>query len=103
MSQSGATAVTYFALVTRALGEGFVVRFPDFPDCVIRRLRLDQVFSSAKEAVHTHVDIFVRHGKQLPRPTPLEEFKNNPENRSSFLLKFEIEIPGAMAPDEEVA
>ena len=48
------------------------------------------------------MDVFVQLGKQLPRPTSLEELKSDPENRNSFLLKFEIEIPNAMAPGEEV-
>jgi predicted RNase H-like HicB family nuclease len=101
MSESGATHVTYLAVVNRVSGKGFVLQFPDFPDCVVRRPRFDQAVGRANEAFRSQVDVFVQLGKQLPRPTSLEELKSDPENRNSFLLKFEIEIPEAMAPGGE--
>ena len=93
MSESGATYLTYFGVVARDTEGRFVARFPDFPECVIRRPMLDQILDNADKAVRSQLDMFVQLGKPLPRPTSLEELKNDPENRRSFLLQFKIEIP----------
>lgn len=93
MAEGEAKCVTYFGLVERVPGQHFAIRFPDFPDCVIRRDAIDQALGRASEAIRSRVDSLVRIGKPLPRPTPLETIKDDPANRSSFLFRFEVEIP----------
>ena len=82
-------------------GKHFVIRFPDFPDFVIRREVIDQALGRANEAIRSQVDSLVRIGKPLPRPTFLETIKDDPANRSSFLFRFDIEVPRGSVVEAE--
>ena len=62
MSESGATHLTYFGVVARDTEGRFVARFPDFPECVIRRPMLDQILDNADKAVRR----FPRGGARSP-------------------------------------
>lgn len=55
------------------------VSVPDLPGCISAGATLDDALAMAKEAIELHLEGMIEEGGVVPRPTPLETLRRDPE------------------------
>lgn len=86
-------AVYYPAIVERAK-QGYSVFFPDLPGCTSAGATIDEAALNAEEALSGHLIVSAQYGDGIPVPTPLEQFKRDPEVEEVARILVRAERPG---------
>lgn len=86
----------YIALLSKDPDSDYGVDFPDFPGCITAGATPDEAKEMAVEALCFHIEGMLRHGEDIPEPTPLELIEADPDNA------YAVEAFAVTVPDELV-
>ena len=76
----------------------FRVRYPDFPTLGARANTIDQSTRVAAGVLRDEIRRRIESTRGVPRPTSLQTIKDDPTNRSSFVLKVPVRVPARGSP-----
>lgn len=79
----------YFALAFPKPSGGFVMEFPDLPDCVAFGDSDDAVRDAAAGALADHIEDMERAGQAIPEPSPYEAIQRDPRNIGCDIIRVE--------------
>lgn len=88
------TARYYTAIVERNAADGFSAFFPDVPGCTTGGATMEEVASSAEEALALHFDSMLKDGDDIPDPTPMEQIPTEPDVPEAGRLLVRADLPG---------
>lgn len=80
----------YFALIFRKPCGGFVVEFPDLPDCVTFANSHESARTAAAEALAEHIKELARSHQAIPKPSPYEVLRRDPRNNGRDIIRVEV-------------
>ncbi len=87
---------TFYAIVEKGDGREFRVRYPDFPSLVARARTIEKSTRLAAGVLRDEVRQRIDSTRGVPRPTSLQAIKDDPANRSSFVLKVPVKVPDVL-------
>jgi predicted RNase H-like HicB family nuclease len=79
----------YFALTFKKPCGGFVVEFPDLPDCVTFANSHEAARAAAAEALADHLEELERANEAIPEPSPYEVIRRDPRNIGCDIIRVE--------------
>ena len=72
----------YPVIIHKDKQSAFGVAVPDLPGCFSAGATLDEAMRNVQEAVEVHL-----HGEDIaPEPSPLDQWKNNPDYRDAYAV-----------------
>ena len=81
----------YFALTFRKPSGGFVVEFPDLPDCVTFAPTHEAARLAAAETLAAYIEDMERTHETIPDPSPYEVIRRDPRNTGCDIIRVEAE------------
>ena len=63
----------YVGVLSKEEGTDYGVDFPDFPGCVTAGRTVAEALALAEEVLEFHVEGMLKHGEDVPEPTPLDQ------------------------------
>jgi predicted RNase H-like HicB family nuclease len=79
---------TYIALIHKEADSDYGASFPDLPGCVTAASTIDEVLTTAREALALHVEDMLENGEEIPVSTPPDKI-----DRCDALLIAAIDVP----------
>jgi predicted RNase H-like HicB family nuclease len=79
----------YFALTFRKPCGGFVVEFPDLPDCVTFANTHEAARLAAAETLAAYIEDMERAHEAIPEPSPYEVIRRDPRNSGCDIIRVE--------------
>lgn len=67
----------YIGLIHKDEESDYGISFPDFPGCISAGKTFEEAMAMGKEALAFHAEGMVEDGDAVPRPSSLEDIKNN--------------------------
>ncbi len=81
----------YIAYLHKDRNSDFGVSFPDFPGCVTAGKTLEQARRMAAEALKLHVAGMIEDNEPLPKPSSLDELRDDPEMKGAVAVLISVE------------
>jgi predicted RNase H-like HicB family nuclease len=82
----------YIAYLHKDRTSDFGVSFPDFPGCVTAGRTRDEAFRKAPEALAMHIEGMVEDGDTIPKPSTLDEIKDDPNRRDAVAILVSVHL-----------
>jgi predicted RNase H-like HicB family nuclease len=70
----------YFAIVFESPTGGFIIDFPDLPECVAFADSFEVARAAAACALADHIDELIEIGASVPRPSPYQAIRRDSQN-----------------------
>jgi predicted RNase H-like HicB family nuclease len=83
----------YIAYLHKDAESDYGVSFPDFPGCITAGSTLEEAHRMAAEALSFHIAGMRKDGEQVPRPSTLDELRNDPDMKSAVAFLVEAVEP----------
>src|SRR5208282_1404589 len=83
----------YIAYLHKDKKSDYGVSFPDFPGCITAGTSLEEARRMAAEALSLHIAGIRQDGERLPRPSTLDELRNDPEMKGAVAFLVEATEP----------
>src|SRR6266545_838316 len=81
--------MTTFIAIVQVDGDGtYTASFPDFSECSVSSLTLDEVIKRAREALLQHIEVLLEAGQTIHSPTAFDAIQ-----RTNALLFAAIDVP----------
>ena len=68
------------------------VTVPDLPGCFSAGSSIEEAMNMAKEAITCHIEGMLLDGDVIPKPTPIEKYKNNPNYKNGFWAIVDVDL-----------
>ena len=75
---------------------------PDLPGCFSAGDTLDEAFDMAKEAIEGWIECAVDDGQDIPKPSAMEDLRNNPEFNGWIFGAVDIDLSKLSGKAERV-
>ncbi len=79
----------YFALTFRKPCGGFVVEFPDLPDCVTFANSHEAARAAAAETLADYIEEMEQANQAIPEPSSYEAIRRDPRNIGCDIIRVE--------------
>ncbi len=79
----------YISVIHKEKDSDYGVSFPDFPSCITAGKTLEEAITEASEVLQFHIDGMVEDGLEIPKPSKLEDLKNE-DLDDKFLMLIKI-------------
>jgi predicted RNase H-like HicB family nuclease len=79
----------YFALTFRKPCGGFVVEFPDLPDCVTFANTHEAARAAAAEMLADYIEEMERANQAMPEPSAYDVLRRDPRNIGCDIIRVE--------------
>ena len=83
----------YIAYLHKDKKSDYGVSFPDFPGCITAGSSLEEACRMAAEALSLHIAGMRQDGERLPRPSTLDELRNDPAMKGAVAFLVEAAEP----------
>ena len=83
----------YIAYLHKDKKSDYGVSFPDFPGCITAGTSLEEARRMAAEALSLHIAGMRLDGERLPRPSTLDDLRNDPEMKGAVAFLVEAAEP----------
>ncbi|MGA2206331.1 MAG: type II toxin-antitoxin system HicB family antitoxin [Terracidiphilus sp.] len=83
----------YIAYLHKDKNSDYGVSFPDFPGCITAGTSLEEARRMAAEALSLHIAGIRQDAERLPRPSTLDELRNDPAMRGAVAFLVEAAEP----------
>jgi predicted RNase H-like HicB family nuclease len=83
----------YIAYLHKEKKSDYGVSFPDFPGCITAGATLEEARRMAAEALSLHIAGMRQDGERLPRPSTLDELRNDPAMKGAVAFLVEAVEP----------
>lgn len=87
--------VTYVAIVERIPGKEFCAQFPDFPEVRVSHATIEGIGARSSQVLRAHVEQLLQAHETVPRPTSVDEVKEDGQYRHGFLIQIDADVPEA--------
>lgn len=94
----------FYPLVLQKVSDGYVVLVPDIAGCYSAGDTLEEAYENAKEAIAFHLEELVKDGEEIPKPTSIENHRNNPDfsDEGLFFGIVDVDITHLMGKAEKI-
>jgi predicted RNase H-like HicB family nuclease len=81
----------YIAYIRKDKDSDYGVEFPDFPGCVTAGRTVEEAHAMAQEALAAYVEMLNDKGKPVPKPSTLDDLKNDPHRKDAVISFIELD------------
>jgi predicted RNase H-like HicB family nuclease len=92
-SSSKGEAVEYIAYLHKDKKSDYGVSFPDFPGCITAGSTLEEARARSAEALAFHVAGMREDGETIPKPSTLDDLRNDPAMKGAVAFLTEVREP----------
>jgi predicted RNase H-like HicB family nuclease len=90
--------MVYIAYLHKDEKSDFGVSFPDFPGCITAGRTLPEARRMSAEALTLHIKGMVEDGDRIPRPSTLEDIKDDPDWKDAALIQVSVNLGKTKPP-----
>jgi len=83
----------YIAYLHKDNDSDYGVSFPDFPGCITAGTNLEEARKMAAEALSLHTAGMREDGESLPRPSTLDDLRNDPAMKGAVAFLVDLREP----------
>jgi predicted RNase H-like HicB family nuclease len=83
----------YIAYLHKDKHSDYGVSFPDFPGCITAGASLEEARRMAVEAISLHIAGMQEDGEPIPRPSTLDDLRNDPALKDAVAFLVEAKEP----------
>lgn len=83
----------YIAYLHKDKNSDYGVSFPDFPGCITAGSSLEEARRMAMDALSLHVAGMREDGEEIPRPSTLDDLRNDPAMKGAVAVLVELKEP----------
>ena len=83
----------YIAYLHKDKNSDYGVSFPDFPGCITAGTTLEEARARSAEALAFHVAGMREDGEPIPKPSTLDDLRNDPAMKGAVAFLTEVREP----------
>ncbi|QIW15888.1 hypothetical protein A4G20_05845 [Pasteurellaceae bacterium RH1A] len=91
-----------YPIAFQKVSDGYVVAVPDISGCFSAGNTLEEAFANTKEAITSHLELLVRDGEEVPKPTSIESHQDNPDYADTVFSVVDVDITHLLGKAERI-